>query len=323
MTSYLLSPAFLASHQKIAVALSGGPDSMALTHMLSNICKEHGGTTEIHALIVNHNLRLEAATEAAETQAHAQEFFNLRAHILIWNTPEKNTRIMEAARAARYDLMAAYCKEHQIPVLYLAHHGDDQAETVLFRLAKGSGLDGLGGMHETQAYSEDLTLLRPLLSYSKADLLSYCAEHNLPYALDPSNENTSYARPRLRKSLTVLAEEGLTSKRLSVTAARLHRARTALDWFCEKIWQEVANVSPQQIMLDLEQLKPYPAEIHLRLLQKAIMSFCADHSYAPRLEKMEQIAADLFAPAPFRKRTFAGILFSIKANHLILQQEKA
>ena len=153
--SAFLSPNFFKEYKFIAIGLSGGPDSLALTHMLSQLCSKHNLNTEIHALIINHNLRPEAADEAEEVAQIAKTLPCVTPVILRWDMPETDSRIMEAARAARYDLMANYCVEQDIKYLYIAHHLDEQAETFLFRLAKGSGLDGLCGMQETYAYSDD------------------------------------------------------------------------------------------------------------------------------------------------------------------------
>ena len=212
----------------LAVAVSGGPDSMALAHILALLAAE--SQFDLHILTVDHGLRVEAAQEAVEVATYFEGKDHVTARILERDIEDhqKDKRIQEAARQDRYALMAAYCAEKGIKHLFLAHHADDQMETVLFRLAKGSGLDGLAGMRDVQPYSDELTLCRPLLSLSKDDLLSYCAAHDIPYVEDKSNEDDKFARVRMRKSQAVLVEEGFSVQRLSVTASRLNRAGQAL-----------------------------------------------------------------------------------------------
>ena len=170
----------------VAVGVSGGPDSMALAWLLSQISKTNPGSPPIHALTVDHGLRTESAAEAAQVGVWVSGWPGLTHHVLRWEQGA-DTRIQEEARRARYDLMAEYCRARDIRHLFLAHHMDDQAETVLFRLAKGSGLDGLAGMKPWQERG-DIVLLRPLLEIPKERLLETCASESIPFVKDPSNE---------------------------------------------------------------------------------------------------------------------------------------
>jgi len=323
MPAFLLS-SFLKNQSSVAIGLSGGPDSLALTHMLSQICATENLSTKIHALIVNHNLRPEAAEEAKDVQRIAANFPNTCPAILTWETPQQNARIMETARNARYELMTAYCKQHHIKYLYIAHHQDDQAETFLFRLAKGSGLDGLCGMQEELQYADDLTILRPLLDKPKSELMSYCQEYALPFLNDPSNQKEEYARPRLRKSREILEQEGLSSRRLALTAKRLSRAKDALVWLSQQAWDNTVTTTGQAIRINLDALSNYPEEIHFRVIKSAVLSMTPDRDYAPRMEKLEEIATQLFTELPFRKQTFAKLIFEnrIKNGTAILVIEK-
>lgn len=317
----------LGDKAPIAVACSGGPDSLALAHML----KEGYATPErtLHIISVDHALRADSQAEQASLSCIAQFWNYVKFKSLTWDHEENvDSRVQEEARAARYTLMAQYCKAEGINHLFLGHHMDDQAETFLFRLAKGSGLDGLGGMKPVQTYNESLSLCRPFLELPKADLISYCEEYNLPYISDPSNENTDFARVRLRESRAVLEGEGLSSKRLSVTATRLQKSRTALDWSIEQLIEKALSYKDsRRIEYNLELLIDVPEDLMTRLVLKGITELGAEKHYGPRLEKVESLSQDLIKAiqnrADFRKRTLAGVIFNVdqKDNKVVFEAE--
>lgn len=206
--------------------------------------------------------------------------------------------------------MAEYCATHSITHLFLAHHADDQAETVLFRLAKGSGLDGLSGMRSVQQYDDNLTLIRPLLGIEKTRLVATCAHHDLAPVDDPTNFCEDYARPRLRAAREVLEAEGLTTKRLATTAQRLRRARVALDEITMQVFQDALKSDTNNIItLHWSTIQTQPEEIGVRILIKTIQTLKPEADYLPRMEKIESLAHDLRLSDPFRKRTLGGLVF--------------
>ncbi len=307
----------------LAVAVSGGPDSMALCHLLSQWALSSG--VQIHAMTLDHGLREEATTEANQVGLWLSDLPNVR-HIILTRTVDKDepqSRIMEDARHDRYAMMAEYCAEHDIHHLFVAHHRDDQAETFLFRLAKGSGLDGLSCMQPAQPYNDDLMILRPLLSVTKEDILSYCKDSSVSYVQDPSNENDHYARPRLRKSAAALAEEGLTAKRLSVTAARLSRARVALEQYTDTAFTNaIVNENAALLSFDYNALSANPEEIRLRVLLRIMAQFNPDKNYAPRMEKCEELCTRIFGTDEFKAATLGGVIFRLDAQRKTLSAEK-
>lgn len=300
---------YLDGATDIAVAVSGGPDSMALIDMLSRWAAQHKPQLTIHALTVDHGLRAESKTEAASITQWLSVYPNVKHIILDWHGEKPTAAIQENARQARYDLMAQYCADHAIKALMTAHHQDDQAETVLFRLAKGSGLTGLCGMQEAFLYNDNLSILRPLLAIAKQDLIAHCAAHDVPFVHDPSNTNDAFARVRLRQSAAILAEEGLSNKRLATTAMRLRRAENALQEMTEALWHKSANEDTACIVLDAQALKSAPDEIALRLIIKSFHKLRPAQTYLPRMEKIENLCADLQAADTNLTRTLGGLKF--------------
>jgi len=173
-----------------AVALSGGPDSTALLSLLLEI------NPQTEALIVDHGLRPESMAEAQRTTAQARAL-GAQTRILQWEGEKPTTHIQVSARQARYRLLGEYCEANRISHLFLAHHANDQLETVALRAERSSGWRGLAGMPWVSERG-DITLVRPLLDVMKGELVSHCDRQGLSYVLDPSNSNPRFARAQLR-----------------------------------------------------------------------------------------------------------------------------
>ena len=224
----VMAPFAIAAGARIAVAVSGGADSMALTRLLSAWAGAHG--VNLAAVTVDHRLRAEAAAEARQV-AGWLEPLGIAHTTLIWEQgaqEAKGRSLQKAARDARYGLMAAWCAAEGRSHLFLAHHADDQVETFLIRLTRGSGVSGLAAMMPATTLGTaggSVVLARPLLGFAKADLLAVCRTLNQPWIEDPSNTNTASARVRFRQAARLLEEEGLTRGRLLETVGHMQRAR--------------------------------------------------------------------------------------------------
>lgn len=210
----------------IVLAVSGGPDSVALM-LLAADWRNAGRTPPLFVATVDHGLRAESLQEAEQVALWARAL-GLPHRILSWQGDKPKTRIQERARDARYGLLHAYALEAGANSLVTAHHADDQAETILFRLLRGSGLKGLGGM-AGMTVRGNLNHLRPLLHLSKADLVSLCLARGHPFFEDPSNQNPAYARTRMRRLSGIMAENGLDRAALLRLGARAARADAALQ----------------------------------------------------------------------------------------------
>lgn len=255
------------SAPRLAVGVSGGGDSLALTLLLRRWVKEQGGA--LLALTVDHGLRPDSAAEAAGV-AQTMERIGVPHRVLRWEGDKPKAGLQAAAREARHGLLASACVEAGVLHLALAHHRDDQAETVLLRLSRGSGVDGLAGM----APSRDagmIRVIRPCLDLPRERLLATCRAAGLGWVEDPSNHNQRFARARLRKVKDLLASEGLTAERLSETARRAARARAALDSATTTLLADAASLHPEGwIHLNPAPLANAPEEIALRALTRCL-----------------------------------------------------
>src|SRR3990170_8867283 len=222
----LLAP--LARFPRLALAVSGGPDSLALMQLVARWRDACGAGPELSVLTVDHGLRPGSREEAELVKRIASER-GLRHAILTWVVGENRFASLQArARTARYDLMAGYCHAHDIPALVTAHHLDDQAETFLMRLKRGSGLDGLAAIPEKGAWA-GIAILRPLLDVPKARLVAPLDAAGIAFVFDPSNLDLRFERVRMRGSADALASLGLTPEASASALPRIRRAREALD----------------------------------------------------------------------------------------------
>jgi tRNA(Ile)-lysidine synthetase-like protein len=204
------------------LAVSGGPDSTALMHLVARLRRY-----DVLVATVDHGLRPEARAEADAVGAQAAAL-GLSHHILAWEGPKPRAGLQERAREARSALLLACAREEGAARILTGHTLDDQAETVLMRLAWGSGIGGLGAMRSV-TFLGDVALCRPFLPVAKARLVATCRTEEWPFASDPSNADPRFARPRLRRLQAVLAREGLTPRRLATLARRAQQAEDALQ----------------------------------------------------------------------------------------------
>lgn len=313
--------------KNLAVAVSGGGDSIALTMLLANWAKDKG--ISIHALTVDHGLRPES-TEEAKTVSRILKPFGISHKILTWEGKKPKTRIQELARQARYQLMSDYCLTHRIPYLCVAHHAQDQMETILFRMAKGTGIDGLAGMRPVHILENGLIILRPLLSLSHEDLLATLKSENINWIEDPSNKNNVYARVRMRQTLQSLENEGLSSTRISSLSNRIIQSVQLIDYFIEKEYSSILlSMHPQHIEIDFNRFLDLPIEGKIRILALLIskihegISSSAFSSFAlsaPRLEDIERLAHKI--NTHFKGATLGHCAFQRKKEKLEIRSEK-
>ncbi len=269
----------------IAVAVSGGADSMALTLLADRWARDLGG--RVSALTVDHGLRPDSDTEAVRVGRWLKGR-GIDHRILTWTGDKPGSGIQAAARQARYGLMAAMCRGAGVLHLLCAHHLEDQAETFLLRLGRSSGIDGLAAMSPVLEI-DGIRLLRPLLQMPKDRLREMLAALDQDWIEDPSNDNPAFARIRIRKTLPGLAAAGVSAASLAAAAAAMARVRIALEATASALLGRGAFVHPSgYIGLDGRLLFDAPEEISLRALSRTLM--CVGGGvYPSSLQKLENL----------------------------------
>lgn len=281
----------LSEFRSLALAVSGGSDSLALLYLFNNWRLRTGWSGDVLVFTVDHRLRAESAAEADMVKGHCAGL-GLSHETLIWGGEKPASNIQAEARAARYRLMAGEMKRRGIEALLLAHHRDDQVETFLDRLTRGSGVYGLGGMAPDQSNGPSgIHLIRPLLEVPKARLTAELVARGISWAEDPSNEKADYKRVRLRAIAADLAQEGLEPGRLLETAKRLRRAGAAIDDWVNTVWSKKVEEHPAgPLKISFEALSCLPEEVRLRLLAQMILR-ASGRELPLRLAKLEALAA--------------------------------
>jgi len=277
---------------------------MALLYLIAGWRSEGAAKPAVTVLTVDHGLRAESSDEAAMVVRMAKSL-GIRHAVLTWTRdPRRSGNLQERAREARYDLMAAYCHANDIPALVTAHHLDDQAETFLMRLKRGSGLDGLAAIPEESKWA-GIAVLRPLLDIPKARLTATLVEAGLGWAEDPSNCDSQFERARMRANHDALAKLGLMPEPLARSARRLRRARAALDQSAKAFLAEHGAVSEAgYCLVGRDALTTAPEEIALRALAEVVTAV-GGRTRPLRLSALEALLAGL-ADNPKTTRTLGG-----------------
>lgn len=292
----LLRSALPTSGGGCLLAVSGGPDSMAMMQLAALAAERLSGTA-FHVATVDHGLRAESPAEAALV-ADIAESLGLSHRVLAWKGEKPHSGVQEAARKARYALLEDYAIACDAHTIMTAHTRDDQAETILMRLARGSGIDGLAGMRRIKPLGRVL-LARPFLDIPKSRLVATCAHAGWPYVRDPSNHDERYARVRMRTLLTLLEAEGLTPQRLTRLAQRATDASEALTVIAHRVFQRalVGDVEPERIVLDAAVLRDEPYDIVHRIIAHAVALLSCEErqtAYGPRRERLDALCRAIF-----------------------------
>lgn len=307
---HLLAP--LESATGIVAAVSGGPDSIVLMHALHLWQPSAAPKPPILVATVDHGLRSEAPREAVFVAGEAAKL-GLPHRTLVWTGPKPEAGLQEAAREARYRLLVQCAREEGASHLVTAHTLDDQAETVLMRLARGSGAAGLAGMRRARD-RDGIVHVRPLLDWPKARILALCEARGWPFVSDPSNADDRFTRVRWRRLMPLLAQEGLTPERLARLAERMRRADEALDAKARDAFRRAEPLQGEgEISLLGNVMVEEPFEIALRVLEQALSGIGLGHDHARllRLEACTQRLRDAALAGEALRITVAGAVLSL------------
>lgn len=290
----------------LVAAVSGGGDSMALLHMAAG-----WGQSPLHVLFVDHGLRDIAAEERLVADACRGLGLPLKVERWSW---DRQGNLQAAARDARRAALARHATKVGAPVVLLGHTADDQAETVLLRLARGSGVDGLAGMAPVRE-ADGLHWVRPLLNTSREDLRDWLRQRGIVWADDPSNDNPAFDRVRARQMMAGLSELGLTSDRLAQTADHMSAARTTLRKTAAAFARDYCEEDRGDLILP-ETLLTLDGDLERRVLAAAI-GWVSGTPYKPRWSQLSALA-DMGEWS-----TLSGVLIHRKRGLRLTREHKA
>lgn len=273
---------FIQKYQNtpVALAVSGGADSMALMNWYAV-----AGLPAV-VLHVNHKLRPESVVEAEYVKTAAEKL-DLKCHIFEWLDDKPKSGLEAAARNARYKLMIDWCRDNNIGVLMTAHQADDQIETFLMNLGRGSGVYGLGGIR-SESDRDGIIISRPLLNVFRSELENWCDSNNVKYFKDSMNEDESFTRVKIRKNRHVLNSKlGISDERILLATVNLSRARDALE---QIVTYQLSNVKfdSRRAFFSATMLFSLPTELQLKFLGE-LLKTVSGAEYSPRLIEIEHL----------------------------------
>jgi tRNA(Ile)-lysidine synthase len=242
-------------------------------------------------LTVDHGLRKSSAKDSKQVATWAKQA-GLKAQTLTWRGAKPKSGVEAAAREARYRLMGEWLAKNRIAALFVGHTLDDQAETFLLRLARGSGLDGLAAMRALAPWPvpgfPDLAVMRPLLGFRRDELRAHLKSLKQPWLDDPMNDDAAFDRVKIRKAAAALADAGLSPTRIAAAAAHLARARESLEIVTEAVLARAVRPCDKGVLLDPDALAAAPREVGLRALASILMA-AGGQAYRPRFESLERL----------------------------------
>jgi tRNA(Ile)-lysidine synthase len=312
----------LASSPAILLAVSGGPDSTALMVLAARWRKSLKSKPKLIAVTIDHGLRAESKREAAAVKRLAGKL-RIEHRTLRWSGKKPTTGLQQAARRERYRLLVSLAKQSKAKNIVTAHTLDDQAETVLIRMARGSGLTGLRAMARQSAL-DGLILVRPFLDLPKSRLIATLRAAKIVFADDPSNRDPKFTRARLRGLMPMLAQEGLNAQRLARLARRLRRADTAIEAAVDRAMADLGAQDGETIAFEASKYAGLPDEIALRLIGRAVARLGQEG--AVELGKLEAMVAALAAASAEKVanvrfgRSLAGAMVSLSSGRIVVER---
>lgn len=267
---------------RLGVAVSGGGDSVALLHILTRCFAPE--QTELSVATVDHGLRPEAAIEADQVRDMC-DALGITHSKLRWRGWDGVGNLQEKAREARFKMLSDWAHMQDLSLVLLGHTADDQAETLLMRLARLAGVNGLSGM-PTRRTINGVTFMRPMLGLTRAQLRAYLLRHGIGWAEDPSNDDDRFDRVKARRALAALEDLGVTASGLSQVAANLRQARDALDWYSFLAARDLIYIQGGCVVLDQRMFRTLPVEVARRLVVQSVR-WISRSEHPPRRSAVE------------------------------------
>ena len=268
-------------NNRFVVGISGGPDSLALASITNLINKEKN--YKFYFATVDHGIRKNSGNEAQKVKKILK---SRKINITILKNKIKiANNIQKKAREVRYNLLANFCKKKNAKSLVVAHHQDDQVETFLIRLSRGSGVEGLSSMKEMTSLNNGIRLIRPLLDFRKIELTRIAKKEFGKIIIDPSNKNKKFLRTNIRDLKKDLVNKGINIERITRSIKNLALTKEAIDFYVAKSIKKFVSFQKKTTVLNLVKFKKEPQEIRFRIINN-IVKKRSNSYYPPRSKKI-------------------------------------
>tara|TARA_B100001093_G_scaffold445594_1_gene449308 strand:+ start:1119 stop:2138 length:1020 start_codon:yes stop_codon:yes gene_type:complete len=302
--------------KKYVVAVSGGPDSLALVALTKAYA--YYNKTKFYYALIDHNIRKNSNQESQKVKKLLKKK-NISLKVFI-NKKKITKNIQAEARNTRYNFLVNYCKKRSAKVLLTAHNLEDQVETFFIRLSRGSGLKGLSAMKPLSKINNHVSLYRPLLDIKKYFLIKISKITYGKYFKDPSNKNTKYLRTKVRNLKKHLENSGIKYEQIFKSIQNLSLSKTTLDGYLDKVFIELIKKSKKEIAINFEKYKELNKDIKMALINESIKQLKKNY-YDLRSKKVDNLIKSLDRQE-FKKSTLGGCVFYKKGDNLCLKVEK-
>ena len=302
-------------NNSFVVGVSGGPDSLALTALTKAIAEEK--KYRFFYALVDHSLRKNSANEALQVKKLLNENgINLE---ILKNKKKIRNNIQKKARDVRYQLLVNFCKKKRAKSLLVAHHQDDQIETFLIRLSRGSGIEGLSSMNEMTNLNSEIRLIRPLLEFKKVQLSNFAKKAFGKIFKDPSNKNKKFLRTNIRILRSSLINKGIDLEKITRSIKNIASSKEAIDFYVARSMKKFVKFEKKSTILNLTEFKKEPQEIRFRIINN-IVKKRSNSYYPPRSKKVLNLITG-FQNNNLKKCTLGGCIFERKNSFLHVSKE--
>ncbi len=310
-----------AGASRIVVAVSGGGDSVCMLLLFHEAINQGLLDIDVTVITFNHGLRQEAAEEASYVQSLATQW-KFKHVILEWEGHKPSSNLQAQARDKRYRRICEWCQDNHVEFVAVAHHKNDQAETIFMNIARGSGLDGLCGIvRKRNLYG--VNIIRPMMDFCKEEILNYLRSRQIKWIEDPSNNNQKYTRSLYRSFLDVHSNNNKLTDRLSGLSIHMSKVKDALDFYVKKECLRVVRFcNSGHLIIDLKLLLQLPREVVERII---IICLCrlGGGLYKPRLSSFNRLLASILSAETGLKSTMNGCIILVEGNSLFIIRESS
>ena len=303
--------------QDYLIAVSGGPDSLALTALAR--AYTFYKKTRFHYVLVDHKIRKNSNQEAQKVKNLLKKK-QIDLKILV-NKKKIIKNIQAEARLVRYEILVNFCKKNKIRTLLTAHNLEDQVETFFIRLSRGSGLKGLSAMSKLSKIDSKVRLFRPLLDTKKKFLEKIAKKTFGKYFNDPSNKNVKYLRTKIRSLKKPLEDSGIKYDQIFKSIQNLSSSKVTLEEYLKKIFKRLIKKNSKEIFIDLIKYEELNLETKMALINESIRLLKKNY-YSLRSRKVNNLIKGL-DKKNFKKLTLGGCIFFKKRGNLVIKHEKA